>query len=568
MLRTLRAFVWLRWRMLINSLENTSARDTLERFSLAMEKLGPIMAGVLMIPSALLLGALGAAAGFALARGDARPLLFEVARYLLLTVPILSVFGPLLLPAADRTNPVRMLLLPISRGTLYIAQSATAFGDVWTLLMLPVVICVPLGLAVGGAVAASLVSLLAGALLVVTIVGISSVATSLLHLSVRDRRRGELLALLFILIIPAASMLPGLLQGERWRHAIAGGPDVHHERVRMRGWFGAVKDRAFAVYPTELYATTTRTAAIRERTRSAAALAGLGVSAALIHGLGVLTFGLVLNSPGSTGARRAAPMRGVWSRKLPGLSSGASAVAMAQLRLALRTSRGRSILLSPIMMLFIIGFFMRRNLHGMELGPLTLQTGLGLASFGSFVCLMSVLPLAMNQFAVDKAGVTRALLLPLTDREYLAGKAVGNALVAAVPVLLCISACFVTFPGGSAALWLALPLALLSTYLLVAPAAAALSAMFPRAVDMNSIGHGSNAHGVSGLLGMLSFVAAGAPSLAIAIAVSHWLRPALVPGILVVWCMLCYGVSLLLFVGALRVFGKRRENLAMLGTDN
>ena len=62
-----------------------------------------------------------------------------------------------------------------------------------------------------------------------------------------------------------------------------------------------------------------------------------------------------------------------------------------------------------------------------------LQTGLGLASFGSFICLISVLPIAMNQFAIDKAGVTMALLSPLTDREYLAGKAVGNALIAGPP---------------------------------------------------------------------------------------------------------------------------------------
>jgi len=46
MFRILRAFAWLRCRMLINSLENTSARDTVERFSIAIEKLGPIMAAV------------------------------------------------------------------------------------------------------------------------------------------------------------------------------------------------------------------------------------------------------------------------------------------------------------------------------------------------------------------------------------------------------------------------------------------------------------------------------------------------------------------------------------------
>ena len=115
MLRILGAFVWLRWRMLINSLEKTSARDTVERFSIAIEKLGPIMAAVLMIPSALLLAAAAAAGGFSLARGE-ESLVFIAAHYLLRVVPIVSIFGPLLLPAADRTNPIRLLLLPIPRG--------------------------------------------------------------------------------------------------------------------------------------------------------------------------------------------------------------------------------------------------------------------------------------------------------------------------------------------------------------------------------------------------------------------------------------------------------------------
>ena len=57
MLRILRAFAWMRWRMFINSLEKTGARDKIERFSIAIEKLGPIMAAVLVIPSVLVLAA-------------------------------------------------------------------------------------------------------------------------------------------------------------------------------------------------------------------------------------------------------------------------------------------------------------------------------------------------------------------------------------------------------------------------------------------------------------------------------------------------------------------------------
>ena len=144
MLRILRAFAWLRWRMLLNSIEKTSGRDTVERFSLAIEKIGPIIVAVLMVPSGLLLAAGGAACGYALARGDQQPLLFEAARFLLFAVPIFGALGPLFMPAADRNNPVRLLLLPIPRSTLYVAQTSAAFADLWVLVMLPFVIFVPM----------------------------------------------------------------------------------------------------------------------------------------------------------------------------------------------------------------------------------------------------------------------------------------------------------------------------------------------------------------------------------------------------------------------------------------
>jgi hypothetical protein len=562
--RILRTFAWLHWRMFINSLEKTGARDTVERFSLAIEKLGPIMAAVLMVPSGLLLAAGATASGFALARGDHESLFFEAARYLLLAVPVFGIVGPILLPAADRTNPVRLLLLPIPRSTLYAAQTSSAFGDVWVLVMLPFVLFLPIGLLAGGAFAAALVALVGGALLVLVVIGISSLTTSLLHLVVRNRRRGELLALLFIVLIPALSTLPGLLAGGRHR-ARADGRTPETETVRIPAWVTTVGDRVISLYPSELYVKSARVAAHGEVRASGAFLFGLVATGLLLHGVGMFVFARVLDSPGSTGARRAVPMRAAWGRTLPGLSPGASAVALAQLRLALRTPRGRAILLSPLVMIAVFGVVMRRHSGGMDFGPWALNSGVSLAVFGSFICLMSILPIAMNQFAVDKAGLTLALLSPLTDGEYLAGKAVGNALIAAGPAALALVLSFVAFPGGSLALWLAIPLALLATYFLVAPAAAIFSALFPRVVDLNSIGRGSNAHGLAGLLGILCFAGAGAPGLLITLAASKWLgRPSLVPVLLLAWCAIAYGIGRLLFVPARRIFARRRENLAMM----
>jgi len=549
--------------MFINSLEKTGARDTVERFSVAIEKLGPIMAAVLMIPSVLLLGAAAAASGFALARGEQHSIFFEAARYFLLVIPVVGIVGPLLLPAADRTNPVRLLLLPIPRRTLYVAQSSSAFGDVWVLLMLPVVLFLPVGLIAGGALAAAMLSLAGGVLLVAIVVGLSSLSASLLHLVVRNRRRGELLALLFIMIFPAVSMLPGLLHGRRQLQHLEGGPPP--AAARAPEWVLNATSRAFALYPSELYVRSVRSAAFGEASTAGAGLVALAATGLLLHGVGLFVFAKVLDSPGSTGTRRAAPTRAAWGRRLPGLSPGASAVALAHLRLALRTPRGRSIMITPLLMVGIFSFVMRRPASGFNVELFAGQSGLSLAAFGSFICLMAILPIAMNQFAVDGAGLTMALLSPLTDREYLTGKAVGNGLIAAPPAMLAIVISFLLLPGGSLALWVAIPLALLAIYFLVAPVAAIFSALFPRTVDLNSIGRGSNAHGLSGLLGMLSYVAAAAPCVLIMLLTSGWLRrPSLAPLLLLGWCGITYLVGWLLFIPARRIFARRRENLAML----
>jgi len=555
--RTLRAFAWIRWRMLLNSFEHTGSRDRLERFSIAIEKLAPIVAAILLIPSALFLAALGVAAGYTLGSAEAGPDVFSAVRYLLIPVPLLAVVGPLLLPSADRTNPVRLLLLPIPRATLYVAQASASFGDVWTILMLALLAGVPIGLAAAGAGLAAFASLAAGALLVAVVVGAGALATSVLHLVVRDRRRGELLALLFIILIPAASMLPGLLGGgSRRARDEARGP-------ALPAWVAEAGSRAAAVYPTEMFVAATRAAAGADRGRTAASMAALLAFAAVLHGGGLVVFRRILDSPGPSGPRRIASASGVLNRTLPGLSPAASAVALAHLRLALRTPRGRSILLSPLVVVLVFALLIYRNPG--SFAPFGISEGLTLAAFGSFVSLMSVLPMAMNQFAVDRAGLTFHLLAPLSEGDLLAGKAAGNALIALPPALITLAAAFALFPQGPASLWLTLVVALPAIYLPVAPVAAILSAVFPRAVDMNSVGRGSNAHGAAGLLGMLAFVAAALPPLGLAVVAMRVLeRPALAPVFVLLWCGVAYVLGRALYIPARRIVAARRENLATL----
>ena len=552
MLRILRAFAWLRWRVLINSLERHGGRDVLERFSLAMEQLTPTIVLVLMVPSALSLAAVSGYAGWLLAQGEPRVLTFDALRFVLFAGCLFAIVGPIVLPAGDRTNAVRLLLLPISRGVLYLAQGMSALADPWVLLVAAVLVSLPIGLAAGGAPGAAAIAALAGILLIVLLAGLTLAVTSLVQLAVRDRRRGEIITLLFIVILPMIGILPAALDADRRDR------DDPRRHEPSAVW-SSVERTVRAVLPSEAYAVAVRRAVRSEV--DARALAILATAALALHGMAFAVFNRVLTAPVVSGSSSS---RTRWGQRLPLVSSGTSAVALAQFKLGLRTPRGRSTMLSPIALFGVVALLMFRSESGAHLGFITFDTGIGLASFASFVALMSIAPIAMNQFAIDRAGLTLTLLGPIDSRELLRGKAIGNALIAAVPAGLCVIGALVLFPAGDPARWLCVPLGLAATYLLVAPAAAALSAIFPRAVDMNSIGR-SNAHGTAGFLGTLAFIAAGAPSLLHVTIANTWLeRPALAPVFLLVWLGIAATAGIVLLNAAAALFDRRRENLAMV----
>ena len=555
MLRILRAFVWLRWRTLLNSLERRSSRDALERFSIAVEQLAPTIAAVVMLPSMVAVAGLAGYAGFSLARGELPAVAWMILRALLLGTCALALVGPILMPGGDRTNAVRLLLLPIPRPLLYLGHAVGALADPWVLLAAAVVAGLPLGLAAGGRIAAAALAIAAGLFLLGVLVGLALLVTNAVHLLLRDRRRGELLALIAVVVLPMVGILPEVIS--RSRHRAADRSTAPFDRSPT-----LLERRVVSAIPSELYVHAMRPAAGEGLAPSLAPVAGLALFAAAGHLLAFLAFTRVLASPGSIGARRRAGASPGIRWRIPGVSPGTSAVALNQLRLALRTPRGRATMLSP---LAVFVMFAVLNLRGRgDMGFLASGGGVGMATFSTLVSLIALLPLAMNQFAVDRAGLTLAMLAPIETMTLLRGKALGNAAIATIPAVLCFTGALLLFGGGDPALWLCIPLGAIAAYVLAAPVAAILSAVFPRAVDLNSIGRGSNAHGAAGLLGMLAIVAGAAPAaLLTVLARSLFHRPSLAPVLIGAWIAVAAALSLLLFKLAAGVFEKRRETLAL-----
>jgi hypothetical protein len=567
MLRILRAFAWLRWRVLMNSLERTGARDTLERLSLAAEQIGPLVAFGLMVPSAAGLALLGGYAGFTLP-GSTRLLTFDAIRLMLALGTGFCILGPIMLPSMERTNAVRLLLLPIPRPTLYVAQASGALSDPWILLAIPLLVALPVGLAIAGAFAAAAVAVVANVLLIATLVGLSALAAFVLHLLVRDRRRGELITLVVILVLPLIGLLPSLLGSSGTRaerraqraarvERLARGEETRTERaVRVAG-------RAYLLLPSELATRAIHNSANGNLPGAVLPLAALAIAGAAFHAGGFAAFRRLLGSPGTSSKRQAVSDTSSRRTWIPGLSRAEAAVAQAQVRLALRTPRGRSLLVSPVIVLGMLSIMMIRQ-REVNFGALPLSGGLALATFGSTICLLAILPFAVNQFAIDRAGLTLAMLSPVGYRELLIGKAVGNGIIVGMPMLLCIVAALLLFRDGSPLMWASMVPAFLAIYATAAPPAAALSAMFPRSVDLNSIGRGSNAHGLAAFLGMLIiFAAAVPPAIITAIAVGMRM-PALALPLMLGWCAIVLIVSRLSFAAVARVFDSRRENLGLV----
>ena len=561
MLRILRAFAWLRWRVLLNSLERHGGRDAIERFSLAVEQLTPIAVALVMIPSAVGLAAAGAYAGWSMAQAEPQVTVMEFVRFALLAGCVFALVGPIVLPTGDRTNAVRMLLLPIPRAVLYLAQTFSTLADPWMMLVAAMVIAVPAGLAVGGAIVPAIAAAVAGLLLIAVLAGLGLVVTSGVHLAVRDRRRGEILALVLIVGLPILGLLPGIFDNDARERRRMGAAASR----RQEAWWSTFERRALAIAPSEMYVRTVKRVATNDYTSGSIPLLTLFGAALALHTVALAVFFRLLNTPATAGSVRTSGRGRLSEWRIPGVSAGASAVAMNQLRLAFRTPRGRSAVLSPLVLFAVFAAVMFRSRAGASVAFIPIEGGIGLAAFTAFFALVATLPMAMNQFAVDRAGLTLMFLVPLETRTLIVGKAIGNAIVAAIPAGACIVGSLVLFPSGNPWLWPCVPLTLLSAYLLVAPAAAALSAIFPRAVDLNSIGQGSNAHGVAGLLGTLAFLAGAAPGYFLALMAARVLeRPPLAPLLLVLWVALCAALSTVLLEAVVKLFEQRRENLVMV----
>jgi hypothetical protein len=556
--RIFRALGWLRWRILVNTITRSGARDLLERLSRTAESLLPLAIVVILVPAGVALFALGFHTGSLVGRGDGAAAAFpmQVVRWMLLASTVLTVMGPMLVSAGhQQAGMTRLLLLPIPARVLYASHTVGALAEPWVFLAIPMLLGLVAGAVMQRAVTTSLVVFLAGFAFLMVLLGIAAFASAMLQLLVRNRRRAELLVLVGMLAIVVVSMLPSALipeDGGRRDRRPRSGPSLPEWVQPMAG-----------TLPSELYVRTVRDV-IPGATTSALARAGLLFAwAAAAHALTWPVYHRLLSTPASGGARSVSSRRRLFT-VMPGLGPRTSAVAASYVRLGVRTPRGRTIVLIPIVLLAVFAALAYLRGSTLPFGPVRIGGGYSLGIFGITLALMSLAPFAFNQFAVDRSGLILQLLSPISTRELLYGKAVGGFLMAALPCAASVAAGLVT-GGGSPWLWTAIILGALAAYITLSPVAAVLSLVFPRTVDLSSIGQASNAHQAAGLLGIFAFAAACVPPAALSVVGLHLLDSELATaGLLVAWTVIALFLARVGFLIAERLFVERKENLALV----
>ncbi|HNX49471.1 MAG TPA: hypothetical protein PKL08_04860, partial [Thermoanaerobaculaceae bacterium] len=505
----------------------------------------------------------GVLAGIALSRSPEAAAVTGALLAAVLAIPVLWLVLRPLLPGEAGADGREELprILPIPSRFLRHFELVRVLLDPIVLVFSPGVLLVPLGALVAGRVALAGLALVAGVAFVALLAAGGAVVALGVRLLLRDRRRGEVATLLFLLLLSTVGLLPQLFLSER--QAGSGAPSAaaagHQEVIPEKA--DARIPTFLLVLPSGLYGLALGNGAEGAWWQAARRVAGLAGLAAGAYLIAAPLHRRLLTTPARGDAPRLT--RSVATRhRIPFLDDATAAVAGVTLRMLLRTVRGRMLLLSPLLLGVVFALMASRAANpGMAL----FATPLGVAILLAVMPLVSVQVLASNQFAIGSGGLVLELLLPVPVRAMVRGRAIAFLVVGTTCVLVGQVPVLLLLRGPAPPLWWAILLATVSVELLLAPVVGALAAVFPKTADLAALGHAGNPHPAASALTMLagggaSLVPVGLGIIAVRLLSRPWLAPAL----MVVWACACLGLARLLLPVVERLVAARRENLGLV----
>lgn len=564
-LRSFRAVVWLRWQLLKNSVAGSRKRDALEQMSRTLALVVPVLITALAIGTFIAMTIIGFLGGRAVGSG-----LLDVATGLFILRSLLGLmtFAVVALAMAAPTQSTtsrytRLLLLPIHRRVLHLVEVASSLADPWLAVIGAGLVAFAVGLLAGGRPVAAIAGLLAAGATVAVLGCAGSLTSFLIAWLMRSRRRGELFTLIFVMGFTLVSFLPAIASrslGDRREEPRKG---------RAQRQFSVQEfDRnlpAWSRYlPSEVHGRVIAAGLAGTRSDVALGVGTLLLQAALLFLASARVHKQILNSlEGDHRRKRSAEIKGP-SPRLPFLSPGASAVAWAQFRGALRTVRGRLTILLPGPMLAMLTFAFR-SVPQETWATSAADQGYLVLAVSIIFTLYSLHAVSMNFFGSDRAGMTLQLLAPLTDRDLAWGKIAGFGMIVATGVTICLSAALAVARSGPPAYWIATLLGGGATFMLLSPAAIWFSALFPVASDLSKTGAGGNPHPLPMIAGTLCTALFAAPAVAMVLIAEFYFKSEItaVP-LMAGWLIVATAIGIPLVNLASRTIAMRRENLALV----
>jgi hypothetical protein len=240
-----------------------------------------------------------------------------------------------------------------------------------------------------------------------------------------------------------------------------------------------------------------------------------------------------------------------------------AAVALVEVRTFLRTVRGRWAMIGPPLVALLFSLVFSRP---SPRGPLPLfGSSLFVCVFTIFIAIETLAVVSVNQFAADGFGFTLLALQPLSARTLVRGKALAIGALKAVSMTLTLLAPALVLRPFQPTLVLVVGLGGIAAILFSGPIEAALSALFPKRVDLSRWSRDANPHALAGLFSLLAnaltvLPAAGAFVVASAVLHRPWLAPLFVGG----WMLAAAGIAYAGFPIAERIFRARRENITLV----
>lgn len=418
--------IWLKWRLLRNSLRSSKA---------VVNRAASVFGMLVVLAFSLLLAlVLGAVAYFVSQPENLARMLRDSPREISAATTaefiFFSIFGfmylmwgtlPLSLGGGKQFDAGKLLLYPITLRKLFAVDFVSEFTTLHSVIAVPAIFAVAIG---AGLATDSLPTTLAAAVPIALFgVALSKWLTTIMgSLLRRKRARGETIVALVGAVAGFGGALAGQIAPVLFRHA---------ESIRSLRWTppGAAASLLVASSNADHLGF-----GVAFATLSAYAVALIAVTFVIARRAALGLEGR-RKRKAEVEARANQPEYAGW--KLPLLSADLSAIVEKELRYAMRNAQLRMMAIMPLILIVIRVINSQRMQSGFRRGPGAaaefMHYGAGLLAAGGVIYVFLILAgISCNAFAFEEGGMRTLILAPIDRRKILLGKNIAVTALAVV----------------------------------------------------------------------------------------------------------------------------------------